>query len=418
MENVCGRVGSSLPTESPGQPKSLVARATLGTPGALVIGSDYRALGVVRSLGRRGITVWVITATHVLAAMSRYARRRLPWPEAGEAVHVGHLLDLATRYHLEGWAVFPTGDEAVALVARHAGELSRHYLLTTWAWNSMQVAYDKRLTYRAGAESGFDYPWTYYPKDRDDVASAEYSYPVIIKPAEKSKSNAFTYSKAWKVWSRDELLARYDEATALADPETIMRQDAIPGGGEIQFSYAALSRDGVPVASITARRTRQYPLDFGQSSSYVESVDLSEVEATSRLLLSALRFDGLVEVEYKRDPQTSRYTPLDVNPRVWGWHTLGPKKAGVNCPFLQWRLVHGEEVPWPRGVAGVRWVRMVTDLPAVLAAARRCQPSTRDYLRSLRGPIESAITAPDDPLPGLLEVPLVSYFAWKRGGVR
>ena len=51
--------------------------------GALVIGGDYRALGAVRSLGRRKIPVCVLTDEHLLAGLSRYARRHLPWPDAG-----------------------------------------------------------------------------------------------------------------------------------------------------------------------------------------------------------------------------------------------------------------------------------------------------------------------------------------------
>ena len=42
--------------------------------GAVVFGSDYRALGVVRSLGRRGIPVLVLSGgDDTLAAKSRYA---------------------------------------------------------------------------------------------------------------------------------------------------------------------------------------------------------------------------------------------------------------------------------------------------------------------------------------------------------
>src|SRR5919109_2550401 len=48
--------------------------------GALVIGGDYRALGVVRSLGRRGIPVWVVTNEHRVATASRYALRCFHWP--------------------------------------------------------------------------------------------------------------------------------------------------------------------------------------------------------------------------------------------------------------------------------------------------------------------------------------------------
>jgi predicted ATP-grasp superfamily ATP-dependent carboligase len=40
--------------------------------------------------------------------------------------------------------------------------------------------------------------------------------------------------------------------------------------------------------------------------------------------------------------------------------------------------------------------------------------SLRSYLHSLRGPRESAIFSWDDPLPGLLDLPLFAYAAGKR----
>ena len=44
-------------------------------------------------------------------------------------------------------------------------------------------------------------------------------------------------------------------------------QELIPGDGEAQFSYVALCADGCPLAWATARRTRQFPTEFGHSSS-------------------------------------------------------------------------------------------------------------------------------------------------------
>ena len=44
--------------------------------------------------------------------------------------------------------------------------------------------------------------------------------------------------------------------------ETIMIQELVPGSGESQLSYAALAEHGRPLASLTARRVRQIPMDF------------------------------------------------------------------------------------------------------------------------------------------------------------
>jgi len=187
----------------------------------------------------------------------------------------------------------------------------------------------------------------------------------------------------------------------------------IPGSGEEQFSFAGFCIEGRPVAWLVARRTRQYPVDFGRSSSYVETVELPEIEQPARRLLEAMRFTGLVEVEFKRDPRDGRCKLLDVNPRMWGWHTLG-RRAGVDFPYLLWQFMHREPAREIRGHTGVRWMRMTTDLPAALVEMRRGRLSVHAYLESLRGPIESAIFAADDLWPALLELPLFAYQALKR----
>ena len=45
--------------------------------GAVVIGGDYQGLGIVRSLGRRGIPVCIIDDEYSIARFSRYAQRAI-----------------------------------------------------------------------------------------------------------------------------------------------------------------------------------------------------------------------------------------------------------------------------------------------------------------------------------------------------
>ncbi len=381
--------------------------------GALVIGGDYRALGAVRSLGRRGIPVWVLTDEHLLAGTSRYARRRLPWPDAGETQRVDYLRGLAERHGLAGWVVFPSGDEAAALIARNHAALAEYYRLTTPAWEMLQWAYDKRSTYRLAKQVGVDTPWTFEPESREQLVALDISFPVLLKPAYKRTANAFTHAKAWRVEDRESLLARYDEARSLVDAEAIMLQGLIPGGGESQFSFAALCQSGRVLASITALRRRQYPLEFGQASTYVETIQDREVERLARALLAVLCYDGLIEVEFKLDRRDGRFKLLDLNPRMWGWHTLGAK-AGVDFSYLQWLLSSDRPVAEQYARPGVRWVRMVTDVPAVAASLRRGLLSVGDYLRSLRPPLATAIFAADDLAPSLLDGPLLARLAVKR----
>ena len=389
-------------------------RASCGAPGALVVGGDYRGLGVVRSLGRRGIPVWVLhTPSERLAATSRYASRRLRWPGREEPARaVERLMELAKACDLDRWLLVPTADETALLLARHHAELSTRFVVSTPAWDVFRWAYDKRLTHRLADEVGVDRPRTCVLADRDVAAALRLPFPLVLKPAVKPRPDVLRV-KAWRADDRAELLRAFDVAAPLVEPGALMAQELIPGDGRSQLSFAALCDRGEVVAGVAARRTRQYPMDFGRASTMVETLHDEAVEASARLLLSRLGLTGLVEAEFKRDERDGSLRLLDLNARVWGWHSLGAR-AGVDFPHLLWRLLRGEHLPAMRGRSGVRWVRMSTDVPTALrlVAGRELSPSA--YIHSLRGPREAAIFARDDPVPGLVEVTLLLQVAVGR----
>jgi predicted ATP-grasp superfamily ATP-dependent carboligase len=384
------------------------------TAGALVMGTDYRGLGVVRSLGRRGIPVWVIKqGGHLVAATSRYVRRSVSWPAGDERRQIDFLLDLGARHKLNGWMLFPTDDYAVALMSRHHEVLASRYLLTVPPWKELRWACDKRQLHQLAQKLAIHQPWTACPGTREELAALVCPFPVVLKPAIRLKRNSLAVPKAWRADDRASLLARYDEACVLVAPENLLVQEMVPGGGEGQFSYAALCKDGCSVASVVARRVRQFPMDFGQFSTYVETVDEPHVIEPAVQLLKAIRFTGLAEVEFKRDPRNGEYKVLDINPRVWGWHTLA-RRAGVDFPFLLWLLVRNEPVPEVHGRVGERWMHMSADLPMAIQEILQGRLSVWAYLQSLQGGLESPIFAWDDPLPGLFDLPLFAYASGKR----
>jgi D-aspartate ligase len=383
--------------------------------GALVLGADYRALGVVRSLGRHGIPAWVLCEpAEPLASVSRYARHSLRWPaDPDPATRIAFLRELAGPGGLDGWALVPSADETAALVARHHEELAGFYTHTIPPWSVLRWAYDKRLTNEAADRVGVARPLTARPTTAEEAEAVDMPFPVVLKPAVKESFNALTAAKAWRIDRREDMAARFAEACELVSPDVLMVQELVPGGGETQFSYATLCEDGVPLAALTARRTRQYPAEFGRASTFVETVDCPELVAPSERILREIGYTGLIELEYKRDPRDGVLKLLDMNPRVWGWHTLCAR-AGVDFPWLLWLLVTGREVPRARAREGVGWLRFTTDTPTAMRELFGRRLPLREYARSLRHPRESAIFAWDDPVPGLAEVPLLAYVLARR----
>lgn len=383
-------------------------------PGALVMGANYRALGLARSLGRHGIPVWIVKQDeHVLASLSRYVRGSFPWPGRNDRSQTEYLLSLADKHQLDGALLFPTDDEGVMFIAQNHDLLSQRYLLTTQPWNALRAACDKKVLYQLGENLGIHQPLTYFPRDLVELRSLDLRFPVIVKPAMRLELNELTVDKAWLVHDRGSLLNRYSEACSILSPDLLMIQEFLPGWGESQFSYSALCDEGRPVASVTARRIRQYPMDFGRFSTFVETIEEPDVIEPAIRLLDALRYDGLVEIEFKRDPRDGRYKLLDVNPRVWGWHTLCGR-AGVDFPYLLWLHMQNQPVPNVTARTGIRWVRMGADLLTALLELLRGRLPVGDYLRSIHGPLELAIFATDDPVPFFCQLPILAYVLGKR----
>ena len=389
--------------------------ATASRPGAVVVGGDYQGLGIVRSLGRRGVPICVIDDELSISRFSRYTTYSVHEDELrDERATVDGLLAAGRRLGLEGWVLYPTRDETVAAISRHRDELREVFRVPTPSWEAIRPAWDKRETHELGARLSIPVPRTWYPRDSSELSEIDCEPPFAVKPAIKEHFIYATKAKAWRADSIPELRALFDRAAAIVGPGEVMVQELIPGDGKQQFAYCAFYRDGRPVASMVARRRRQHPPEFGRASTYVETIDLPLLEELSRRFLDAVGYYGLAELEFKLDPRDGTYKLLDVNPRTWGYHTIGTR-AGVDFPYLLYADQTGEAVEECRARPGVRWIRLLTDVPTGVVEIAGRRLDWRAYLRTLGQFDVEAVFSRNDPLPGLVELALVPYLAVKRG---
>lgn len=384
-------------------------------PGAVVIGGDYQGLGIVRSIGRSGAPVVVVDDERSISRHSRYASaaERVPPFETERAV-VDTLLEVGRRRKLDGWVLFPTRDDVVNAISRHRDELGELFRVPTQGWDVIGWAADKRKTFELAVLLGLPTPMTAWPRTLEEAAELDVSFPVVIKPAFKEQFIRATGAKAWRADSKDELVQLFRRASEIVPDGEIMIQELIPGGGESQLAYCALFKDGNALASMQVRRRRQHPWEFGRASTYVETVENAEIEESSLVLLRHLDYYGLVELEYKLDARTGERKLLDINTRTWGYHTLGAA-AGIDFPRLLFRDQIGDDVPVQRARTGVKWLRLLTDLPTgiVDVSARRITLSS--YVRSLGAADVEAVWDVHDLRPWFAELALLPYLISKRG---
>jgi D-aspartate ligase len=377
-------------------------------PGAIVLGGNFVGLGVVRSLGSRGVPVWVFDTnrSQSIAQFSRFTRR---FVASTRDIHE-LLLEEGRRHNLHGWVVYPVRDEYVEALAEHHESLSTIYRLATAPMSVTRFALDKRLTYQKARELNIAAPWTVtgdaIAGDAAVASAAKLPYPVILKPAVNHHFFPHTNVKALSADTPEELEHAFARMRVHIPAEEILVQERIPGDGEQQYSFCAACKNGQVYASLVARRRRQYPIEFGNASSFVETVEEPAVEAQGRRFLEGIDFDGIVEIEFKRDTRDGTFKILDVNTRPWGWHTLG-KAAGVDFVSLLWEEKTTGRVPVVGKRRNAKWLREITDPLAILKARRPVVEALRTIAAFAKGQVTLAAFSIRDPLPFFAE-----YVLW------
>ena len=391
--------------------------STTSKSGALILGGSHGSLEIARSLGRRGIPVWLITSDNPLPTLSRYLKRYFLWAGPNSHGAVGYLTDLVIRNGLKGWVLFAGGDAEVQFIAQNQEALGALFTLTTSNWDVIRFAIDKRSMNERATELGLALPRSCYPRTRADLAGLGLRFPVVIKPTVSEGRHAFVGVKAWRADDPHALAARYDQAEALVGADRIMVQELIPGDGRTQFSYAGVWNRGTSIGSLVARRRRQYPVDFGFTSTFVETLALKDVEDAASRFLKSLDYSGLVEIEFKYDVRDQLYKIIDFNARAWTWIALGAA-AGVDFSSIQWQLARGEAVKPQAARSNVTWRYLSRDLFAAIQEMLLGTLTPADYLRSLHPSSTSAIFAWDDMLPAALDLPVVAARLTKRHFIR
>lgn len=384
-------------------------------PGAVITGGDFQGLGVLRSLAKKNIPVILLDSDHCISRYSRFKKKfvKSPHPSDTES-YLNFLVNLAEREKIHGWVIFPNSDEAVYVLSKYKEVLGEYYRVPTPSWDVIQNVYIKEKTYKVAQKQGIPIPRTYYPKKLSELLELDLDFPVVIKPSIRDHFYNKIKIKAFKIHNKHELIKTYNWVCSIIDPSEVLVQDFIPGGPINLYSFCPFFKDGKVMVSITGRRARQHPMDFGHASTFVELVNVPEMQTIAEEFLRLIDFYGIAEVEFMMDPRDGKYKLIEVNPRVWGWHTLAIA-AGVDFPYLLYQDMIGEQLEIGLPSNHVKWVRLTTDLPTVFLEIAKGNMKISDYVASMRGKKTDAVLSLKDPLPFIAEIALIPYLWVKRG---
>jgi predicted ATP-grasp superfamily ATP-dependent carboligase len=358
-------------------------------PPAVVVNVGWvNGLAAIRSLGRAGVPVVALDRHRsALGFRSRYARAVVcPDPARDEDAFAALLHELGSGFEQPA-PIFPTHDEELNAVARAAPGLGDRFRYPFASWDVLERLQRKRVQLEEAEVAGVPIPKTAHPGTAAEALAAgdELGYPLLVKPSDPTEFKRRFRLQAFRCATRGEL----ERAYADAEPYAPMVQELIPGGDDELYTLGSyVAEDGQPLGLFSGRKLRQTPPGVG-TCRVGEALWVDEVVDQGLRLLARLRFHGLSQVEFKRDPRDGCFKLMEVNPRLWQWHGLAAA-CGVDLVRIAYGALTGDPpAPVLRHADGKRWA--ITLMGGAGTAFQR-------------PPYVDAVLAWDDPKPALVQM--------------
>ncbi len=378
--------------------RRLAAAARSPRPAAIVLECSYvNGLSAIRSLA--AMDVPVIALDHRRQALGLRSRLAVPvvCPHPHELPEeFAALLTELCEALPHGAVAFPTHDEYLVAVNRAAPTSLR---LPFGPRELIEPIQAKRFQYEAAARAGVQLPATFHPADEDAAvqAAAMLRYPAVMKPSEGAGFKRRHGIPLVVANGPEELLEAYRLGAEFAP----MLQERIPGGDDTLWTVGSyVAADGAVPGIFCGRKLLQAPAGVGTCRAGVAEWDDEAVDGARRLL-HALGFHGISQVEYKRDSRDGSLRLMEVNARLWQWHSLAAA-CGVDLVQMAYRDAVGEPVATrtSRGAGRRRWVALVRHL----RESRRERLGLRRTLAPLRPPFTEPVFSLRDPMPAVHQI--------------
>lgn len=375
-------------------------------PGVIVIGGHVQGLGISRIFGKNNIPVLLLDSTIInLTRHSKYCQRFIKY-ENGKLLN--ELLSLARNKDFYNWLLMPTNDREVEILSKNKHVLSKYFKVSTVDLDILQYFFNKRLTYKLASDLNIGIPKTWMSNSWKEIEGLDITYPCIIKPAIMHTFYSKTRRKVFVCNNKSELKNNYDRALVLIPKEEIIIQDIIPGNSEHQYSICFMFDGEKPLVTLSARRARQHPPDFGNATTYAETVEIPELVAYAKKILKKVNYSGVCEVEFKFDIRDNTYKFLEVNPRTWKWHSIAEKS---NSPILMslYNFIYNLSPMVKNTQTNATFRHLITDIPTIfnMSLKRIKYSKTRDNTKY-------AVWSQDDILPAIFEIVYLPYLILKR----
>jgi predicted ATP-grasp superfamily ATP-dependent carboligase len=292
-------------------------------------GEDHMALWVMRSLGiTHRVRVDVMTSHRLPSSMfSRFCRHcHFTTSDITNKDRCDAILKTIAKTPID--VLLPVSVAGIHLVAAERKAFVRQVALPPLPDSfTLDTANDKTALFRFAQRHGMPVPPSLvFPDDVSEYRDLlRLNYPVLLKPPSLGGGQGF------QLFHDPQKLATFLEANpALRGSSTRhLLQSYLPG---TDLGLNVLCRHGEILAFTVQENQLRASFPFGPPVGIHFVQDVQALEA-GRKLLSALRWNGVANLDMVRYPATGETMLLEINPRYWRT-LMGSVYAGVNFPYL------------------------------------------------------------------------------------
>ena len=285
-------------------------------------GNHHNTLGVLRSLGEKGVFSELILVTSSKYPYVKYSKYICDYCQLSRWVDVPiELKNRKCRYNGLKPIIISCADLATFHLDLSYNELFSYYCLPLGrAQGDISNAMDKMVMRKFAEKVKLNVPYTY---SLDELRLRNIEFPIIIKPLSSVEGNKSDIKNEYE-------LSRYMD---LHKNKPLIAQDYIDKQIEFQFIGCALDQQHVfiPGVSIILRQPKE------TNTGYLKYVSFSEFSENGLLqkCISFIRevgYTGLFSMEFLRDKYGNDYF-MEINFRNDG-NAISVTEAGVNLPYI------------------------------------------------------------------------------------
>ncbi|MCH6161921.1 carboxylate--amine ligase [Streptomyces marispadix] len=311
----------------------------------------HGTLGAVRSLGRTGIEVHLAEAAPGPVTRSRYVHRAHslppapPGPPGGASdVELGRALERVSDAIGTPAVLIALDDRGAIAVSALSERLRGRFLLPPTAPGLPARVADKAELAGLCAAAGISHPVTVSPGSAEEAAReaallglpviAKWSRPWLLPKGMRSTTLVRTPADAYELY----------EHSAHAGSRLLLQQRLTEGHGTDWFFHGYADADAGFLVGGAGRKERSWPPRTGLTAVGTWLANPDVEEAATRLA-AHIGYRGILDLDFRLDPDTGSYHLLDFNPRPGAQFRLFTDGNGLDVVRAQHLHLTGRPVP-------------------------------------------------------------------------